>query len=248
MKILVIDNETNIREGIVQLIKNFCPFEAQVFEANGVATGLKSIADINPDILFLDVELDDGTGMDLLSSLNEINFYLIFITAHNKYAIDAFRFSAIDFLLKPIEPDALIEAFERVNKQLKNSFLQDQLHVMQDSLNKITYKEKKIVLKDSTSIYFVNINEIIRCESDGQYTVFYIENTKKIVMSKSLKEYEEMLEPYGFIRPHHSHLINTNKILRFDKSEGGILVMQNNDEIPVSHRKKAHILQILDAL
>lgn len=248
MKILVIDNETNIREGIVQLIKNFCPFESQLFEANGVITGLKSIAEINPDILFLDVELDDGTGMDLLASLNEINFHVIFVTAHNKYAIDAFRFSAIDFLLKPIEPDELIEAFEKVNKYIKNSFLQDQLQIMQDSLNKITHKEKKVVLKDSNSIYFVNVNDIIRCESDGQYTEFYIEKTKKIVISKSLKEYEEMLEPYGFIRPHHSHLINTNKILRFDKVDGGSLIMQNNDEVPVSHRKKTQILQILDSL
>lgn len=248
MKILVVDNEANIREGIVQLIKNFCPFKAQVFEANGVVTGLNSISDINPDILFLDVELDDGTGMDLLSKLAEINFHVIFVTAHNKYAIDAFRFSAIDFLLKPIEPDELIEAFDRVNKHIKNSFLQDQLQIMQESLNKITHKEKKIVLKDSNSIYFVNVNDIIRCESDGQYTEFYIENTKKIVISKSLKEYEELLESYGFIRPHHSHLINTSKILRFDKVDGGSLIMQNNDEIPVSHRKKAQILQILDSL
>ncbi|WP_310378488.1 LytTR family DNA-binding domain-containing protein [Flavobacterium sp.] len=248
MKILVVDNETNIREGIVELIKNFCPFKAQVYEANGVDSGLKSIADINPDILFLDVELDDGTGMDLLSKINEINFHLIFITAHNKYALDAFRFSAIDFLLKPINPEELIEAFDRVNKHIKNSFLQDQLLIMQESLNKITHRERKIVLKDSNSIYFVNVNEIIRCESDGQYTEFYIENTKKIVISKSLKEYEEMLELYGFIRPHHSHLINTHKILRFDKVDGGSLIMQNNDEVPVSHRKKAQILQILDSL
>ena len=248
MKILVVDNETNTREGIVQLIKNFCPFEVQLFEANGVVTGLKSIAEVNPDLLFLDVELDDGTGMDLLSKLSIINFQVIFVTAHNKYAIDAFRFSAIDFLLKPIDSEELIVAFDRVIKHIKNSFLQDQLQVLQESLTKITLKEKKIVLKDSNSIYFVNVTDIIRCESDGQYTEFYIENTKKIVISKSLKEYEEMLESYGFIRPHHSHLININKILRFDKGDGGTLVMQNNDEIPVSHRKKAQILQILDSI
>lgn len=118
---------------------------------------------------------------------------------------------------------------------------------MQDSLDKITYKDKKIVLKDSNSFYFIDVKDIIRCESDGQYTEFFIENNKRIIISKSLKEYEEMLEPYGFIRPHHSHIINSNKILRFDKSEGGTLVMQNNDEIPVSHRKKTQILQILDS-
>lgn len=248
MKILVVDNEANTRESIVQLIENFCPFESEIYEANGVITGLKAIAEIHPDILFLDVELDDGTGMDLLSKLTEIDFNVIFITAHNKYAIDAFRYSAIDFLLKPIEPDELIESFEKISKQVKNKYLHNQIQVMQDSLNKITSKEKKIVLKDSNSIYFVNVNDIIRCESDGQYTEFYIDNLKKIIISKSLKEYEELLEPYGFIRPHHSHIINTNKILRFDKVDGGSLIMDNNDEIPVSHRKKTQILQILDSL
>lgn len=247
MKILVVDNEINIRESVVQLIESYCPFDSEVFEASGVKTGLESIDKNSPNIVFLDVELDDGTGMDLLSSLTEINFHLVFITAHNKYAIDAFRFSAIDFLLKPINVEELIEAFDKINKQLKNEFLKDQLQIMQGSLDKITNKEKKIVLKDSNSIYFVNINDIIRCEADGQYTEFFIENSKKIVISKSLKEYEELLEPFGFIRPHHSHLINTHKILRFDKLDGGSLIMQNNDEIPISHRKKAQILQILDS-
>ena len=248
MKILVIDNEENIRKGVIEMIKEFSPFVAEIDEANGVATGLKKIEEINPDILFLDVELDDGTGMDLLSKLPEINFHVIFITAHNKYAIDAFRFSALDFLLKPISPEELIEAFEKVQKQIKNNILQEQLQVLQDSLNKITSKEKKIVLKDSNSIYFVNISDIIRCESDGQYTIFVVDKLKNILISKSLKEYEELLEPFGFIRPHHSHLINTNKILRFDKVDGGNLIMQNNEEIPVSHRKKAQILHILDSL
>ena len=248
MKVLVIDNETNIREGIVEMIDGFCDGITEIHEADGVQNGLNKIAEIDPDVVFLDVELDDGTGMDLLSKLSEINFHLIFITAHNKYAIDAFKFSAIDFLLKPIAPDELINAFEKVKQQHKNKFLNHQLQVMQQSLNKITSREKKIVLKDSSSIYFVNVNDIIRCESSGQYTEFYIEGAKRIVISKSLKEYELLLEPYGFIRPHHSHLINIDKILRFDKVDGGSLIMETLEEIPVSHRKKTQILQLLDKL
>lgn len=248
MKILVVDNETNIRESIVLMIENFCPFDAEIYQATGVLDGLKAITEINPNVLFLDVELDDGTGMDLLSKLSEIDFHVVFITAHNKYAIDAFRYSAIDFLLKPIQPDELIDAFDKISKQAKNKNLLEQIHIMQDSLNKIASSGKKIVLKDSNSIYFVNVNDIIRCESDGQYTEFYIDNLKKIVISKPLKEYEELLEPFGFIRPHHSHIINTNKILRFDKVDGGSLIMQNNDEIPVSHRKKTQILKVLDSM
>ncbi|WP_323789327.1 LytTR family DNA-binding domain-containing protein [Psychroserpens sp.] len=248
MKILVVDNEINIREGLVEMITNFCDDVSEIHEANGVQSGLEKIEDVSPDVVFLDVELDDGTGMELLSKLSEINFHLIFITAHNKYAIDAFKFSAIDFLLKPIAPDELIIAFEKVKQQYKNKHLSNQLQVMQDSLNKITLLDKKIVLKDSNSIYFINLNDIVRCESSGQYTEFYIEDSKRIVISKSLKEYEELLEPYGFIRPHHSHLININKILRFDKVNGGSLIMETLEEIPVSFRKKAQILQFLDNL
>lgn len=248
MKVLVVDNETNIREAVVEMIGSFCADVSEIHEANGVDSGLVKIKEINPDIVFLDVELDDGTGMDLLSKLSEINFHLIFITAHNKYAIDAFKFSAIDFLLKPIAPDELMNAFEKVKQQHKNKHLSNQLQVMQESLHKITSKEKKIVLKDSSSIYFINVNDIVRCESAGQYTEFYIEGAKRIVISKSLKEYEELLEHYGFIRPHHSHLININKILRFDKVDGGSLIMETLEEIPVSHRKKTQILHLLDNL
>jgi two-component system LytT family response regulator len=246
MKVLVVDNEANIRQAIVEMIGTFCIDISEIYEAEGVASGFKKIEEAKPDVVLLDVELDDGTGIDLLSKLPEINFHLIFITAHNKYAIDAFKFSAIDFLLKPIAPDDLIHAFEKVKQQYKNKYLSQQLQIMQQSLQKIVSKEKKIVLKDSNSIYFINVNDIIRCESAGQYTEFYIADSKRIVISKSLKEYEELLEPYGFIRPHHSHLININKILRFDKADGGILVMETLEEIPVSHRKKAQILQILD--
>ena len=248
MKILVVDNETNIREGVVSMIENFCEDVTEIHEAEGVLSGLVKIEEVSPDVVFLDVELDDGTGMDLLLKLKQINFHLIFITAHNKYAIDAFKFSAIDFLLKPIAPDDLIAAFEKAKQLHKNKYLSQQLQIMQQSLLKIVSKEKKIVLKDSSSIYFVNVNDIIRCESSGQYTEFYFEEAKRIVISKSLKEYEELLVPYGFIRPHHSHLINVNKILRFDKVNGGSLILETLEEIPVSHRKKAEILQILDNL
>ena len=248
MKVLVIDNETHIREGLVSMIHDFCEDVTELHQANGVQTGLIKIEDLVPDVVLLDVELDDGTGMDLLSQLPEMNFHLIFITAHNKYAIDAFKFSAIDFLLKPIAPDELINAFEKVKQQHINKHLNQQLQIMQESLHKITAREKKIVLKDSNSIYFINVSDIIRCESSGQYTEFYFEDAKRIVISKSLKEYEELLEPFGFIRPHHSHLINTNKILRFDKVNGGSLIMQTLEEIPVSHRKKTQILQVLDSL
>ena len=248
MKVLIIDNEANIRAGILQMLINFCGDVSEIHEADGVATGLKKIENTNPDVVFLDVELDDGTGIDLLLKLKQINFYLVFITAHNKYALEAFKFSATDFLLKPIDMDELIKALGKIKQQLKNKYLLEQLQIMQQSLSRMAIKEKKIVLKDSNSIYFINVNDIIRCESEGQYTEFYLADSRKIVISKSLKEYEELLQPFGFIRPHHSHLINANRVLRFDKANGGNLIMETQEEIPVSHRKKTEILHILDNL
>jgi len=246
MTILIIDNESNIREGLKKMITVFFPSITECHEADGVQSGIKKIKEIRPDLVFLDVELDDGTGMDLLASLETIDFQLIFITAHNKYAIDAFKFSAIDFLLKPIDSEELINALNKVKLHLKNQNLSEQIQILRQSLNKMSDNEKKIVLKDINSIYFVKINDIVRCESDGQYTEFHLVDSKKIVISKSLKEYEQLLEPYGFLRPHHSHLINSHKILRYDKNDGGNLIMETNCNVPVSHRKKSLILQILD--
>lgn len=246
MKVLIIDDEVNIREGLKKMITMFCPYVTSICDASSVKTGFEAINSEQPDLVLLDVELDDGTGMDLLESINIIDFQLVFITAHNKYATDAFKFSAIDFLLKPIDNDDLINAFEKAKKQINNKNFSEQLQVLKQSLNAIRVNDKKIVLKDINSIYFVKVSDIVRCESDGQYTEFHLSDSQKILISKSLKEYEKLLEPYGFIRPHHSHLINRHKILRFDKNNGGSLIMETNCNIPVSHRKRAQILQILD--
>lgn len=248
MKALIIDNESNIRSALKQLLAVNCAEVLTVAEADGVSSGLAAISALKPDLVFLDVEMDDGTGIELLQKLGHISFQLIFITAHNKYAIDAFRFSAIDFLLKPIDAEELRNAVQKAAGNHQNNQLKEQIAVLQDSLQVVLKKNKKLVLKDSASIYFVQIDDIIRCESESQYTEFFLVDGSRIVISKSLKEYEEMLEPFGFIRPHHSHLINLNKIVRFDKNDGGHLLMQNNHQVPVSQRKKTQILQILENL
>ncbi|MFD2726729.1 LytR/AlgR family response regulator transcription factor [Hyunsoonleella rubra] len=246
MKVLIVDDELNIREGLKKMITAFCPYVSEIGDTYGVQSGLEAIKKEQPDLVLLDVELEDGTGMDLLSSLDVIDFQLVFITAHNKYAIDAFKFSAIEFLLKPIDTDNLMHALDKAKKQIGNENLAEQLQILKQSLNAIRANDKKIVLKDINSIYFVKVSDIVRCESDGQYTQFHLSDSQKILISKSLKEYEKLLEPYGFIRPHHSHLINRHKIVRFDKTNGGTLLMETNCRIPVSHRKRAHILQVLD--
>lgn len=248
MKVLIIDNEAPILAGLRIQLETYCPEMTALQEATGVATGLQAIENFQPDIVFLDVEMDDGTGFDLLKQLGSYNFQLIFITAHNKYAVDAFRFSAIDFLLKPIDTDDLLSSLEKAISNLKNKNLKEQIQVLNESLNAISLEHKKIVLKDKDSIYFIKVNDIIRCHAEGPYTEFFVTGGQRITISKNLKEYEEMLEPFGFIRAHHSHLINIRKIIRFDKTDGCNLIMENNDEVPVSQRKKEHLLEIIAAL
>lgn len=242
MRTLVIDNESDIRQSVVDLITAFCPDITEIVEANSVDSGIAKILSYKPDVVFLDVELGDGTAMDLLSKLEKIDFHLIFITAHNKYAIDAFRFSAIDFLLKPINPDELLHTVEKIKKH-QNLKLAQQIEVLKDIISTSNNVDKKIVLRDNESIYFVRVNDIIRCESEKSYTTFILSNQKPITISKGLKDFDEMLEVYGFVRTHQSHLINMSKILRFDKADGGIIIMENNDSVPVSQRKREFILE-----
>ncbi|WP_420321375.1 LytR/AlgR family response regulator transcription factor [Flagellimonas sp.] len=249
MKVLVVDNVEHIRYAIIEMIRAHCSFVTQVYEAEGVQSALEKMKQVDPDVVLLDVELDDGTGMDLLSSFNEIPFHVVFITAFDKYAINAFKFSAIDFLLKPIGVEDLKSAFGKIRKQIANKDLVAQLGILKESLQDMFVQEKKIVLKDQEAMYFITVDDIVRCQSSGQYTEFFFNNgNKNIIISKPLREYEELLIPYGFIRPHNSHLVNMRKILRFDRADGGSLVMINNNEVPVSQRKRKQILQFLDTL
>jgi two-component system LytT family response regulator len=243
MKVLVIDNEIEPRETVISLIKAFCPEITEIDQADGVKSGIAKINSYNPEIVFLDVELGDGTGMDLLSQLGKINFQVVFITAHNKYAIDAFKFSAIDFLLKPINPEELVRSIEKFKKQ-SNIILSQQLSILNEIITSNNFNEKKIVLRDADSIYFIKISDIIRCESEKSYTTFILHNQKKIIISKGLKEYEDLLIGFGFVRTHQSHLVNIAKIIRFDKNDGGNIVMENNDVVPVSQRKREYILDL----
>lgn len=248
MKTLIIDNDSRIREGLRQMIQKFCPQITELNEADGIESGIAAISKFNPELIFLDVELDGGTGMDLLSKLKNYNFDVVFITAHNKYAVDAFQFSAIDFILKPIGLEDLLNAIQKAKTSIANKDLVKQLNILKESFDNLSGSDKKIVLKDSESIYFVKVSDIVHCKAEGPYTEFYLTTQQKITISKSLKEYEELLEPYGFIRTHHSHLINIKRIVRFDKADGGTIVLENKEVVPVSQRKREHILELLNKL
>ncbi|MDX2173212.1 MAG: LytTR family DNA-binding domain-containing protein [Bacteroidota bacterium] len=245
MKVLVIDNELSIRESLVSAIRVFCPQIEDIEEADGVESGKEKILSYQPDLVFLDVELGNGTGMDLLSQLQKITFNVIFITAHNKYAIDAFKFSAIDFLLKPIDPEELIRSVNRAEKKNNNDNLLKQLTILKSEYTNTSLLDKKIVLSEQDSIHIIKSSDIIYCSSEGNYTTFYTNSREaKIVISKNMKVFEEMLSPLGFIRVHNSYLVNINKIEKYDKGDGGFLYVNGGTKIPVSQRKKELLMTL----
>jgi two-component system LytT family response regulator len=245
MKALVIDNEAPLRIGLRSLIHSFCPEITETDEAEGVQSGLQKIKSFLPDIVLLDVEMDDGSGFDLMKQIPNPSFQLIFVTAHNKYAIEAFRFSAIDYLMKPVDPEALQISIQKAAKNIRNTNLNLQLQVMMQQLAGIQNHEKKIVLKDIENTYFVRVADIFYCEAEGTYTKFFIHNAPSILVSKNLKEYESILEPLGFLRTHHSFLVNPDKIKMYDKTDGGALILEGGHSVPVSQRKKDFVMQVL---
>lgn len=246
MKVLIIDNEESVRTGMRLLLEKDCSGVTEIAEAAGVQAGLAAIQRFKPDVLFLDVEMDDGTGFDLVQQVKDPQFQLIFVTAYNKYAMDAFRFSAIDYLLKPVDPEALQKSLDRAAVNIQSAGMQEQVRILLQQIGNIQNKERKIVLKDMENTWFVKVRDILYCEAEGTYTRFFLQDADPLLVSKNLKEYEEILEPLGFIRTHHSFLANPDKIRSYDKTDGGSLILENGRPIPVSLRKKDFVLQFLE--
>lgn len=241
MKAIVVEDEKNVREGFIKLLAAFRPDVEVVAVADSVEKGIQVIQSSPFDILFLDINLPDGSGFDLLHRLSERNFHLIFVTAYDKYAIEAFKLSAIDYLMKPVNPELLIKAIKKVDA-LVGPTLDDRIDIA-ESLIADKSAENKVILSDQESIHIVKIEEIIFCRAEGSYTMFQLTNGRSILTSQNLKEYESLLGGYRFIRPHHSFLINMNHILELKKIDGGLLVMTDRTQIPISSRKKASIME-----
>jgi two-component system LytT family response regulator len=249
LKIFVAEDEPKIRESILHIVENYIPDTIVSAYAQSVNDALLYLQKNEVDLLLLDINFPDGTAFDILNNLNSINFKIIFITAFEKYALQAIKCSASDYLLKPINPKELIEAVQKVKeKTIPLNTYKDQINVLLSNLNNINNPTKKIVLKTGERILVINSCDIIRCESDGSYTLFFIHPDKKILISKSLSEYEELLQDHNFIRVHKSHLVNIDQIESFEKSYGGFLIMKNKSQVPVSVRRKDFLIKALDKL
>lgn len=218
-------------------LENYCVNIDVVGSAEGVVSGAKLIRELKPDLVFLDIQMKDGSGFDLLEIVSDAHFKLIFTTASDEYAVKAFKFSAVDYLLKPIDPDELMDAVSRVESQ-------DKPTQRIDLLKENFIKTKRIALNTLEKIHIVNVEEILRCESNINYTMFYFTDGSKLLVTKTLKEFDNLLSGHNFIRVHQSHLINTAFIKEFLKSDG-IIVMKDGTRVPVSTRKKQVLMDMI---
>ncbi|RZJ29203.1 MAG: response regulator transcription factor [Flavobacterium sp.] len=248
LRAVVIDDIETIRKDNVAIIKSSCPNISIIGQADSVESGTALIRHLAPDIVFLDVEMSDGTGFDILQKLKPFQFRVIFITGYEDFAIRAFRFSAIDYLLKPLRAVDLVEAVRKAEESLSNELLELKLNNLFANLER-PKNLQKLILRTTDKIYSVNVQDIVHCESDKNYTTFYFINAPALVVSTNLKEYETLLSPNNFFRTHKSHLINMAYFDHFVKSEGGnTIVMKNKTTIPLSVRKKDEFLILLDSL
>lgn len=215
-------------------------------EAGGVVEGAKLLKHTQPDILFLDIQMQDGSGFDLLDVLPEIPFKIVFITASDAHAIKAFRYAAIDYLLKPIDPDELVSALDKYRSQHLNESAKYKL--LNETLRHHQRPHERLALHSQDKIHIVTINDIIRCESNVNYTCFYFSSGKKMLVTKTLKEFEDLLSDQGFYRVHQSHLINTRYIREYVKTEGGHLILNDGSLVPVSTRKRPEVMKMLEEL
>ena len=252
IKAVIIDDDAILREGMRMMLKHYAPEIAIIGEAESVKTGTEIIENLSPDVVFLDIQMNDGSGFDILEKLNQklgkISSHIVFITAHEKYAIKAFRFSALDFLLKPVDPDELKNVISKIKNVLHQNENFEHIKLFLENINKKNEGFKKIALSTSEGIHLFEIKDIIRCESEDNYTRFFIKNHKPVMISKTLKEYEELLTEHGFERIHQSHLININELKSYIKKDGGFVVMSDNSQLPVSQRKKERLQELISSL
>lgn len=248
IRALIIDDERKQRTMLHKMVNSYCEDVEIIDEAEDVDSGRELILKQKPELVFLDINMPGGSGFDILEQLKDIFFKVIFITAHEHYALQAIKFSAMDFILKPVSPEDLINAVNKAKEEIKKETHLLQMNTFFHNMKKSRKEEKKMVLKSMDSIEIVHVNEIIRCEADISYTTFFLEDGNRITVSHTLKEYEDILLEYNFYRSHKSHLINLDKIKRYVKKDGGYIEMADKSIVPISRRKKDELLEILNRL
>lgn len=247
IKILVIDDEYKARQVLVALLEKYCPGEMAIEQADSIQSAIDRINRNPPHLLLLDIRLQDGNGFDLLEKVQHLPLQVVFVSAYEEYAIRACKASALDYLLKPVDPDELKVALEKARRKILREKLAERVEQLVQNLGN-ELESKRIILKTAGSIHVVNIADIVYCQADGNYTVFHLAKNKSVMVSKPLAEYEEILGNQKFIRTHQSYLVNMQYVARYEKIGGGCIVTTDGHTIPVSTRKKELVLQYLQNL
>lgn len=247
IKAVIIEDEPLLRETNYLLLEENFPDISVVGMTGKVEEAVKIIDECNPQLVLMDIKLEDGNSFQIFKKCKSLNFKPIFITAFNEYAIKAIKFSAIDYILKPVNEYEFCYAVEQAIKKIEK----DEIKLQTDIFNEhyaTGILSKKLVLRTSDALHLVNVEDILYCKSDNSYTTFFMKDGQEIIVSKSIKEYSGLLTEYHFLRPHQSFLVNLNGIKKIDKSDGGFIIMQNGKEIPISYRRKQMIMDELDKL
>lgn len=248
MKAIIVDDEQHCIDRLTNLLQNHHATTVQpVAAAASVKEGLRLIKEHQPDLVFLDIQIHDRTGFDLLRECGAINFKVIFTTAYDRFAIQAIKFSAIGYLLKPIDEDDLAEALDKL-KQVSTEQTRQMAGVIENNLNQQQVKKKRLTIPTGNELLFLNIEEIVRCHSDVNYTTIYKSDRQKIVVAKTLKEFEELLADHDFFRIHNSDLINLDYIKSYNKGKGGSVILHDGTELEVSTRRKDEFLKKMTEL
>ena len=242
VKVLIVEDEQKASEALEDLIKMVSKKVQILPTVPNVEEAIDAITRLEPQLVILDIQLGEEESFDILSNIPHQNFEIIFVTAYSHYAVEAFKFSAIDYLLKPIDPDRLSNAMEEAIGRIKTKQRPQKIDTLLDNL--AAKQPKKLVLTTMDFVHVVDINTIVKCQSSVNYTIFYIDGAREIVVSKTLKEFDEQLSSYGFFRAHKSWLINMNFVKGYNKKDGGA-ILEDGSEVPVSLAKKEEFLEAL---
>jgi two-component system LytT family response regulator len=245
IKVVLVDDEPSSLQNLEQKIREFCP-ELKVIAAVGQpGEAIFLIRHHHPEVIFLDIEMPHMNGFRMLNELGDYKAEIVFTTAYNHYAIEAIRMSAFDYLMKPVSIQDLRETVDRLTKQLAAA-TQERLNVLRESLNRNINQESKIAVPTWEGLEFILIKDVVRIESSSNYSRIFFVNGESLLVTRQLKEFEEMLTPYRFCRVHNVHLINLNYVKKYIRGEGGSVVLENGDEIDVSRRKKDDFLKLIN--
>ncbi|MEL7004290.1 MAG: LytTR family DNA-binding domain-containing protein [Bacteroidota bacterium] len=245
---VIIDDEQHCQDRIVKLLKGYPNVLQLVGTFDNVEAAYDGILRLRPDVIFLDVHLNDKTGFDLLRSFEEISFEIIFTTAYDKYAINAFKFSAVDYLLKPISTEEFGRVIGKLEEKVSLKSLEAKMATLFHNLEPTGSQPKRIAIPTVDGFTYVQIKDIVRCNADVNYTHLFTKEGEKFTVARTLKTFEELLTPHNFLRIHNSHLINLSYVSKYTKGKGGYITMKDGTEVEVSVRKKEIFLKKTMAL